>query len=81
MKYHQLTIRLIYTISFILTSLVSMQICTQASVKASPKSLQSLDKGFNLQNHSNQQKKKKTRPKPPNTGTPNGNLRVTVTTR
>lgn len=79
MKHHRIPIRLIYTISFILTSLVSIQISTQASVKAFPKSLQSLDKGFNLQNHSNQQKRKKTRPKPPNTGTPKGDSTPTTT--
>ena len=79
MKHNRRAIKLLYTISFVLISLISMQVSTQANVESPLKSLQLFDKGFNNRNHSTQPKKKKTRPKPPNTGTPNRNSKVTAT--
>lgn len=72
MKYNHRPTKHLYTISFVLINLISIQLSTQASVPTLQKSsLQTFSQSFNNRNNSTQPKKKKTRPKPPKTGTPN----------
>ena len=84
MKYHRIPIKLLYTISFGLTSLlavlINMQISTQASlVKTLPKSSYSGNRAFIKGRNNSIQSKKKNTPPPPNTGTPTGDSKPGTT--
>ena len=76
MKHHRIPIKFVYTISFGLTSLLTILMNTQISTQASlvntlPKSSYPANRAFfKGQNNSLQSKKKKTPPQVPNTGTP-----------